>query len=226
MLKNYHYAKKLFRQTFMTIFVLVTFFVSVSAQAAVSVSISTKLKILKTEAGEKLKTTSYRLIQITKNAETNEMQRKIVCEFVLPDQQHCIEESYSYSEWIYIADKFFFRNGAKEKWELLPEDKYDGYINIWMGEGRQERFGINTKLKYKFTLNQEVKNQRCDLYEIISTFQFQSQTFEGYSEGFCFNKAGFIVSIYAKSDPFKTTIDYEYDQNIKIKAPSLTEQGN
>lgn len=240
MLKNYDYIKKLFSQTFIVAFVSAIFFISVFAQDTFNES---ELKVLKNKAEAKLRTTSYRSIYVSKNLKTNDVLKKEVYEFVPPNRKHYVIEEIlfqlkvdpnkpfetrfrdsilekipRYTEWIYIGDKIFLRQGAKEKWKIYVESENSYGAGVGNGTGSSiEKPEIT--VEYKLTTNQMLRNQQSDLYQKITTRKYKNSEPFVHTESYWFDKEGFFISYKSENEYQRETIDYEYDPKIKIEAP-------
>lgn len=240
MLKNYDYAKKLFSKILIIAFVSTIFLTGVFAQGTFTES---GLKILKNKAEEKLKTTSYRSIYVSKNLKTNDVLKKEVSEFVPPNRKHyvieeiifqikvdpnkpietrfrdsTIEKIPRYTEWIYIGEKIFLRQGAKEKWKIYVEsgDSYGTGVGYGTGSSVEKP---EITVEYKLTSNQILRNRQCDLYEKITTRKYKNSTPFVHTESYWFNEEGFFIGYKSENEYQRETIDYEYDPEIKIEAP-------
>ncbi|HQU85736.1 MAG TPA: hypothetical protein PKY59_21550 [Pyrinomonadaceae bacterium] len=189
-------------------------------------------KISKEEFETAIRNAERKLLKVNYRSITSEMngknEKKTIYEVLLPNKKHLLVNGYVYlfnkkkeivftptfDEWIYIAEKVFYRNRKDDKWRLLLPDSMSG-----IGEGRGSGSGNETPTVtteyYKTT------EQLNNIYEkVVSTKYANSVSPIVDKNKYWIRSDGLFVKTLLTMYGGSTTVEYDYDSVIKIEAPT------
>lgn len=228
--------KKLLFEFSVVLILSVSFLVSAAAQSKEITE--EEFETVKNNATQKLKNISYRSVTM---AQTGRIEKTQTYEFVPPDREHFIFTQKSpeittysglkmlatnfYDEWIYIGEKIFYRNGANKNWEETGPNFIESFGGSGNGAGTyREEPTVTTE--YKLTPNQFVNQQNLDLYEKIISRKYSYSAKPSVDKyKYWINKNGLFVKTQSTWIAGETTVDYEYNSNLKIEAPLIKKRG-
>ncbi len=185
-------------------------------------------------AYKKLKDKTYRVTMTSesyvsvKDSSPNQLVNAIT-EYISPDRRHSIYErkvgeTMFREETISIGQKEYVKQNNEDWKEISAAGN---------GSGSGFRGSVinnekNVVSKYKG--NETIKNQKADLYEIVTTRKYSSPNFNSttvITEKFWLNKDGLFLKresdtkIDNKKNISHIVWEYEYDLNIKIEDPII-----
>lgn len=229
MKKNNFYSTGFAKTGIFAFFVLFLLFINIPAQKQSFTE--DELKNLQSNADEKLKTVSYRRITVRYNSGGRGFSSMSVFEFIPPDRSHTITQRKTgkgivMEERILIGEKAYYRK-ANEEWKVVTGENDYGGRGTGFGSGSEAK-PIQT-IEYNFIRGQTIKNQKADLYEIVTTDTYNLEN-SSYSNTFIkrywFNEKGLLLKTEEQNKHISTiqtyniNVDYEYNpKNLKIEAP-------
>lgn len=192
---------------------------------------------LRNTASEKLKSRNYRVVMSSESYKSvNDSSpyyfTSEITEYILPDRRHYILErktelNTTREETISIGQRKYSRQNNEVWKELLPVGNNNGG-----GSGSGSGFSgsplnYEKTIEYKYKGKETVKNQKADLYEVLTTTKYNSPNFRAttiMTERFWFDKDGMFLKTEIESKinnkvNSHTVREYEYDPKIKIEAP-------